>query len=413
MANTTQKHRAGVDWGDREHTVCVVAAEGEVVQRFSAPQTAEGVETITQTLRAVGGLVGVAIETRQHLLVDALRDGGLTVYAVNPKLSHDWGKCLSVNAPKDDHRDAWTLAFGLRMYQSHLRAIAPERPDMHTLALLCEHEQQLIKRRTALVCELEAVLKRYFPAVLAWMPDWAVPAAWDFVRTFPTPQALAEARKAKLCAWFKGHRMALTSARIKYIDERKQVLALAAEEQAGAVHALRATTLADELRALQRGIDEHRRRIQALFARHPQASILASLPGAGPKLAPRLLCIFDACQKRYEGAQGVCELAGTVPVTKQSGRSVTVKFRWACRKSYRDTMHQYAWVSMRRCEWARLFYQNCRKGGQHHALALRNLATKWSKIIYRMCCENAPYDEQRYRAALRRGNSPLAACLEG
>jgi len=225
MANTIQEHWAGVDWGDREHAVCVVAAQGQVIQRFSAPHTAEGVETITDTLRA--------------------------------------------------------------------------------------------------------------------------------------------------------------------------------------------TTLADELRTLQRGIDEHRRRIQGLFARHPQSSILASLPGAGPKLAPRLLCIFDACEERYEGAQGVCELAGTVPVTKQSGRSITVKFCWACRKSYRDTMHQYAWVSMRRCQWARVFYQNCRKAGQHRALALRNLASKWSKIIYRMCCENAPYDEQRYLDALRRGNSPLAAGLEG
>lgn len=204
----------------------------------------------------------------------------------------------------------------------------------------------------------------------------------------------------------------MTPPRLEHIEHREQVLALAADELTGSTHALRATTLAEELKALQRGIDEHRRRIEALFAQQAQAAIISSLPGAGRKLAPRLMCIFDSCEQRYGSADGVCKLAGTVPVTKKSGRSIHVKFRWACRKSYRDVMHQYAWVSLRRCVWARLFYQNCRKAGQDHPLALRNLANKWSKIIYRICCENAPYDEQRYLEALRRSNSPLASSLE-
>jgi hypothetical protein len=43
------------------------------------------------------------------------------------------------------------------------------------------------------------------------------------------------------------------------------------------------------LRVLQSQIDSYRAQIEKLFAQHPDHDLFGSLPGAGPKIAPRLL----------------------------------------------------------------------------------------------------------------------------
>jgi transposase len=411
MEQETLAHFGGLDWGDRNHVLVVTAEGGAVRLRMPASQSAEGIGQLVVALQGVPGLKGVAIETKRHLLVDALYKAGITVYPINPKLSHYWGECVSVNGIKDDARDAWTLAHGLSLYHRQLRPLTLDDPQMQLLAQLCDQEQRLIADRTALVCQLEAVLKQYFPAILPWFRDWATPGPWNFLQAFPTAQALAKATKQKLCGWFKTHKMRLTPLRLEQIERRKEVLGLAADEPMAQVLALRATTLAAQLNALERGIREHRQRIEALYAQQKQAELFDSLPAAGPKLAPRLMCIFNNCAERYDSASGICEVAGSAPVTQQSGRTTHVRFRRACNKLYRNVMHHYAWVSLRFCKWARVYYRRCIEAGQNNAQALRNLANKWIKIIYRMCCENKKYDEARYIEALRKHGSPIAARL--
>ena len=218
MSSLAQQHWAGVDWGDKEHVLCVVAEQGRIVKHFKIDHNPEGMEKIEQTLRAIPNLVGVAIETSRNLLVDSLHQAGFTIYPVSPKLSKNWRKCHTVNAPKDDYRDAWTLAHGLFVQEQELRPLHPQTPAMRALTLLCEQEQKLIKHRTALVCELEAVLKQYYPAALAWIAQWASLNAWRFVVAFPTPKLLAGATKSKLLKWFKAHRFPLTVKRLALIS---------------------------------------------------------------------------------------------------------------------------------------------------------------------------------------------------
>jgi hypothetical protein len=50
-----------------------------------------------------------------------------------------------------------------------------------------------------------------------------------------------------------------------------------------------ALTRARQLRVLQAQLDDYRQQIEKLFAQHPDHDLFGSLPGAGPKLAPRLL----------------------------------------------------------------------------------------------------------------------------
>lgn len=407
METISKTHWAGVDWGDKSHAVCVISGEGDLVQGRCIPHSAAGVADLIMALRQFEGLAGIAIETPRHVLVDALLKEGFTVYPVNPKQSHQWRLCQSVAGPKNDLRDARCLANGLRLYAKDLRALQPEDAQVRLLAQLCEQEQRLIERRTALVCALEAALKAYFPAALAWFPNWAQPASWRFVKAFSTPEALADATKQKLCGWFKTHKLPLTPGRLQRIQQRREALALTADPVLHTAHGLRAAALARELLALQEGIDEHRQEIENLFSKIAGSAIFTSLPGAGAKLAPRLFCLFGSDKNRYASAHSISMLAGAVPIEFESGGKCCVSFRRGCRKNYRNTLHQFAWVSVRYCAWANAFYKSCRQRRQSHGLALRNLATKWMKIIFRMWQNNEPYDDARYQAALAKTRSPL------
>ena len=58
----------------------------------------------------------------------------------------------------------------------------------------------------------------------------------------------------------------------------------------------------------------------------------------------------------------------------------------------------------------RKYQLTCNRGNDHHA-ALRSLAVKWLRILFRCWQDRTPYDEARYLDALRRHGSPLAKDL--
>jgi len=59
---------------------------------------------------------------------------------------------------------------------------------------------------------------------------------------------------------------------------------------------------------------------------------------------------------------------------------------------------------------AAYYLQQRTKGSSHHT-AVRALAFKWQRIIWKCWQDHKPYDEQVYLAALRRRKSPLVALL--
>jgi transposase len=396
-----------VDWGNERHTVCVVDTDGREVTSFEAAHTAEGLDALARRLQEHGPICGVAVETTRSLVVQKLLDAGFVVYPVNPKLSHAWREGWKVAAPKEDASDARVLAEGLRQRQAQMRPLRPDDPQTRELRLLCADESRLIADRTALVNRLQAALREYYPEALAWFDDWAKPTAWDFVLAFPTPEALARASRKKLYGFLRTHSIGLHPIWQKRVDGRRAAPAWPSDPATVEAKSLLALALAKELRTLQASLDLYRQRIEKLYGDHPDSSLFSSLPGAGPKLAPRLLTHFGSDRQRYDSAESVQCLSGTAPVTHQSGRFKHVRMRWECQRDFRNTLHLFAFLTLERSTWARAFYDRARRAGQSHGLALRNLARKWLKILYRMWQERRPYDEGRYLASLIRRRSPL------
>ena len=126
-------------------------------------------------------------------------------------------------------------------------------------------------------------------------------------------------------------------------------------------------------------------------------------------MAPRLLAAFGSQRERYQDAGEVQTLSGIAPVIESSGKVRWVHFRFACPKFIRQTFHEFAGHSIAKSEWARAYYQlQLRRGKKHHA-AVRALAFKWIRILFRCWKDRVAYDERIYLAALAKRNSPLLA----
>ena len=93
---------------------------------------------------------------------------------------------------------------------------------------------------------------------------------------------------------------------------------------------------------------------------------------------------------------------GIAPVVESSGKQEWIHWRWACPKFLRQTFHEYAWLSVRKSEWAKAYYDKQRGRGKSHHSAVRALAFKWIRIMYRCWKDRCPYDEARYVAQLEK-----------
>ncbi len=166
-----------------------------------------------------------------------------------------------------------------------------------------------------------------------------------------------------------------------------------------------AVTLAKQLRVLQNQLDKYRKRITELFKKHPDYALFGSLPGAGEKLAPRLLAELGDNRERFDSHEALQCHAGTAPVSYQSGQLKKVHFRRACHKVLRHTVHLWANLSRAKCPWAQAYYEKKRDEGQSHACALRCLGQRWLKILWKMWQTRERYDpELHQRNQLKHGS---------
>jgi len=94
------------------------------------------------------------------------------------------------------------------------------------------------------------------------------------------------------------------------------------------------------------------------------------------------------------------------PVTVRSGKSCSVRCRRACSRFLKQTVHEFAMASAAHCVWAREYVRAQRAKGKTYNAAVRSLAFKWLRIIWRMWMNNTTYDEMAYLQAMVRRQSP-------
>lgn len=385
---------AGFDWANDHHDVVILDRAGRIVADFQIEHTEQGWQRWREQVAALGPGVAACVETSQGIVVEKLLESGVLVYPVSPVSAKGYRQRKVPSGNKTDRVDAWSVADALRVDGHGWKALANEDPLVAELRLLCRDEVGLIEERTALINQLQSALHEYYPAALEAFEDWTLPAAWAFIEAFPTPQALQGAGKRKWEKFLHSHKLA----RPETYQKRMEIFARATEFVSGQALTRAKSRLAlaraRMLRTLQNQIDAYRAEIEKLFTQHPDHELFGSLPGAGPKIAPRLLGEIGSDRSRFEDFSGLQCMAGTAPVSYQSGQIHKVFLRRHCSKPLRYAVHLWADLSRQSCPWAAVYYDALRQRGKSHACALRCLGQRWLKILWKMWQSRTCYNPE-------------------
>jgi transposase len=404
----------GIDWADQKHAWCLQAAGTTQRESGEVEHTPEAVEAwVGQLCQRFGNLpIAVAVEQVKGALVFMLsKYEPLHLFPVPPAMSASMRDALYPSGAKDDPRDAELLLDLLMKHRDKLRRLAPDSEATRRVQNLVEERRNLVDEKTAQSNRLTNHLKIYFPQMLGWFDRLDTELVCALLERWPTLEELQKVPPARLRTFFRKHRC-----RDQELIERRLVgirQAMPAIRDRAVIEA-KSTVVkvsAQLIRSLIRGVADLDRKIEEAAAAHPDFFIFESLPGAGAALAPRLLAAFGSQRERYANAAEVQAYTGIAPVTERSGKKKWVHFRWACPKFLRQTFHEWAGHSIAHSQWARSYYQQQRERGKGHHAAVRGLAFKWIRIVFRCWKDEVVYDENKYLAALAKRYSPLAAVV--
>jgi transposase len=376
----------------------VIDEMGRKVGQLRVDHTPEGLARLVNFLRDVAPLDQIAcvVETIHGLLISTLLEAGVALYPVNPKTVD---RKRAPSGAKTDLIDAYLLAKHGRAEFADLRRLEPDGPKIAELKALTRDQDALIQGQTRLVNQLTACLKAYYPAALQLFNKLQQRSALVFLQTYPTPEAAQAASLAEITATLKkgGHTNPTTAAP-KILATLHQPH-LQADQVTTRTKARLTLALVEQLLPLGKQIVEYDKAITDRFLTHADSQIFESLPGAGKRLAPRLLAEWGDDRNRYAETRSIQALAGTCPVLWKSGEFATVHMRFACLKPLRNALHQFAWLSTQQEPWAEAYYQRKRAEGKSHSMAVRALANVWVRIIFAMWHKQEVYQRATFEHA--------------
>ena len=410
MASSEVVAWVGLDWADQRHEVRLQAVGSPQVESCRVEQKPEALHAWVAQLRArfPQGRIALALEQARGAVIYALMNYDfLLLYPVPPRGLARYRQAFFSSGAKSDLTDADLLLEMVRSHRDRLRAWQPDDALTRQLRLLVEHRRQTVADRTRLTNRLSALLKSYFPQALEWAGELRSVTACEFLGQWPSLEALQGAGRSAWRRFYRQHRRRPAEELEPLLDAITQAQPLTRDRALVEASALMTQTLVEQLRTVIAALARLDQALEKLFDQHPNQPLFQGLPGAGETLAPRLAAAFGTDRHRYQSAEEVQQFSGIAPVTEASGKMCWVHWRRACPKFLRQTFHEFADASRKKSLWARAYYEQRRRGGASHHAAVRALAYKWIRILYRCWKTHSPYDESVYLQALRRRHSAL------
>lgn len=399
----------GIDWADAKHDFCLQVAGGS--QRefgvFSS-QAAHIDEWVGNLHRRYGGKIAIGLELTKGPLVYALQKYDfLVLFPINPATLAKYRQAFKPSRAKDDPTDAELALDLLLRHPERFKPIAPQSPAMRALLSFVERRRELIGDKTRFTNRLTNTLKQYYPQVLEWFDHHDTILFCDFITRWPTLEKAQGARPATLDRFFRQH----NARRASVIDARMEAIKaarpLTRDAAIIAPHLLETLVLIEQIKVALKAIERFDDAIARLAPTLPDFELFADLPGAGPILAPRLLVAFGEQRERFASAKELQQYSGVAPVTERSGKKSWVHWRWQCPTFVRQTFVEWAGQTINKSKWAGSYYRQQRAKGSSYQAAVRALAFKWLRILFRCWQSRVPYDEARYMAKLRQKGSAL------
>jgi len=406
----------GLDRSDRKADLHLIDTRTGQTQKQTVATSPEALHDWLARLRQdrPQDRVGLCLEQpAANLIVFLETYSWITLYPINPISLQKFRETFVTSRAKDDGKDAEYLAELLLSHHDKLKPWQPDDSQTRQLQQLVLHRRAVVDQRTGLTNRLKALLKQYFPQALDLCGEelWR-PLATALLLKWPTLQSLKKARKESLKQFYylQGSRsQKLIDQRLECID---QAVPLTDELALLQSYTLRVQLICKELQLLLKTLEQFDQQIAKVFEQHPDREIFAALPGAGPVLAPRLLAGMGSERERFAGPANLQAFSGVAPVTKQSGGKRHVHRRYLCPKFLRQSFQEYAKESILHSRWAAAYYGQQRTKGCAHHTAVRALAFKWQRILWRCWQSRTVYKEALYEAALKKNKSPLVGLLD-
>jgi transposase len=283
---------------------------------------------------------------------------------------------------------------------------------MRALQQLVEDRRRLVDDRVRLTNRITSALKEYFPQVLEWFDDKGTLLFCDFVQRYPSAPAARRARRDTLRRFLAEHNVRIKTKVDERIDAIKSARPLTEDPAVVGPAQLVVKTRIGQLRAVVEGIKEYDRAIAELYEAHPDFAIFDSLPAAGPVFGPRLMAAFGEDRSRFDSPSAVQRYSGTAPVTRRSGKAHVVQWRYRCPTFLRQSFVEWAALTIPRCHWAAVYYGKQRERGNSHNQAVRALAFRWTRVLFRCWQDRTKYSENARLKTLRKARSPLVVATE-
>lgn len=403
----------GIDWADQSHAICLrEQGTRRIVAEFEIAHTATGVNQLEETIQALGctpEMCVVAIETNQGMLVNYLFESGYRIHPIPPAAVKAYRARHRRTGAKSDVDDAQLLSDILCQDLGLFPPLAGDSPLAREIQAVYRGREQLVRRRAQVLCQLKQNLKTYFPAAITLFSSLECQIVRAFLAAFPDQQVARQATGDEIIAFLQQQ----DYRRLDRVDEivaKLHAPAIPVPAWQARAGACLTTALLAEIEVLSEQIQTVEAQLEHLLEQHADAELFRSLPRVGTVLAAGFIGELGDCRAKFEDASALQALAGTAPVTKQSGSSKQVYFRYACNKPLRYLLQQYARQSARKdgSSWARGYISNQLERGHSNSRAYRALANRWLVIIFRMWQDHRLYDEQYHLSNIaRRGIKQL------
>ena len=390
---------AGIDWGGSHHQLCVVDHQGAKQREARVAHDVAGLAELDCELARFSERLPVAIERSEGVLVEHLQASGHVVFAVSPRIAARARERYRVAPVKDDRFDAFVLADTLRHEHDRWRALSQPSPLLAEIKALTRDRERLLETQQTIEAQLRSILDAYHPAPTQLFSSIDRQITLAFINEYPTPQSASRLRATRVGGFCKRNNYTGRVAPAVLAERlRSNLLSGAPGTVAG--KSMSAKSFAQILSLLNEQLAEFDDAIASAVAEHPDSKIFASFPGVGKVLTAVLLAEIGEDRSRFPAAKVLLSEAGLAPVTRSSGRSEQVRFRYAANRHLREATMWWAFNSLKMSPWANNAFRIARdQRGQRYHRALRGLAARWMRVLWRCWTDRTTYDPTKHPAA--------------
>ncbi|WP_254923175.1 IS110 family transposase [Rhodococcus sp. OK302] len=303
-----------------------------------------------------------------------------------------WGSA----GANSDAADVFMLADYARTDNRRLRRVEPVAQATRVLAALVRARIALVQARTASWNQLWAILSEHWPGAARVFGEVDIQVALAFLADYPTPQSAALLGEGRMRQFCRRHSYRGGKSAAELVGRLRAAPAAANRIAPKVLEVIIRGSIA-QINLLNTEITNLEHELADALAAHPKLCCSSLFPVSPTSASQRSSQRSDPCSSDATTFEQVAALCGAAPVTRASGKSRSVGFRYTANKPAGAAITGFAENSRHSSVWAGDCYRRARSRGARHPHAVRILARGWVRVIWACWTTDTPYAPSRHR----------------